>query len=204
MTRVGKIARLPERLREQINCRLQDGEEGRKIIAWLNSLDEVKTALVEGFENPEITDGNLFEWKQGGLRDWQAQQAALAETHRIVAEGLELDKVGEKALADRVAVWLVGRYVVVTRKLIENENDPSAWKLLRELCHDVVALRRGDHGAEWLRLERDRLELQRRRGEREEKAATAKSEAEANPAKPAMSEEEQEQAWRQIFGMEPV
>jgi len=88
--------------------------------------------------------------------------------------------------------------------LIENENDPAAWKLLRELCHDVVALRRGDHGAEWLRLDRERLELRRRREDREEKAGAAKSEAEANPAKPPMSDEEQEAAWRQIFGMQPL
>ncbi len=30
MSRVGKIARLPEQIREQINLRLENGEEGRE------------------------------------------------------------------------------------------------------------------------------------------------------------------------------
>jgi hypothetical protein len=204
MSRHGKIARLPGHIREQVNVRLQNGENGQDIIAWLNANDEATAVLAQHFGGQQINDTNLSQWRQGGYRDWEMMQAALDETHRVVSEGQELDKVGEKALADRLAVWLVGRYIVVTRKLIENESDPAAWKLLRELCHDVVALRRGDHGAEWLRLDRERLELRRRREDREEKSATAKSEAEANPAKPAMSEEEQEAAWRQIFGMRPL
>jgi hypothetical protein len=204
MSRHGKIARLPGPVREQVNLRLQNGENGQDIIAWLNSNDEVKAVLAQHFGGQEINDTNLSQWRKGGHRDWEMQQAAMDETHRIVAEGLELEKVGEKALADRLAVWLAGRYIVVTRKLLENEDDPAAWKLLRELCHDVVALRRGDHGAEWLRLDRERLELRRRREDREDKAAKAKSEAETGPAKEPMTEEEQDQAWRQIFGMQPL
>jgi hypothetical protein len=204
MTRHGKIARLPQQIREQINRRLLDGQKGRDIIAWLNSLEEVKAALAQGFEGREINDGNLSEWKLGGYRDWEAQQAALAETQRIVSEGMELDKVGDKTLADKLAAWLLGRYAVATRQLIENENDPAAWKLLREVCHDLVALRRGDHFAEWLRIDREKLELQRQRQEREEKTATSESESESRPAAPALSEEEKERRWRQIFGMQPL
>jgi hypothetical protein len=204
MTRHGKIARLPQQIREQINRRLLDGQKGREIIAWLNSLEEVKAALAQGFEGREINDGNLSEWKLGGYRDWEAQQAALAETQRIMSEGLELDKVGDKALADKLAAWLLGRYAVATRQLIENEDDPAAWKLLREVCHDLVALRRGDHFAEWLRIDREKLELQRWRQEREEKAATSESAAEARPAAPVLSEDEKERRWRQIFGMQPL
>jgi hypothetical protein len=204
MSRNGKIARLPGPIREQINLRLQNGENGRDIIAWLNSNDEVKAVLANEFGGHEINDENLSQWKHGGYHDWELLQAALAETGRIVSEGMELDKIGDKALADKLAVWLLGRYAVATRKLIENENDPAAWKLLREVCHDLVALRRGDHFAEWLRIDREKLELQRRRQEREEKAATSESEAEARPAAPALSDEEKERRWRQIFGMQPL
>jgi hypothetical protein len=202
MSRNGKIARLPGTIREQINQRLQNGENGRDVIAWLNANDEVKVALASDFGGHEINDENLSAWRHGGYRDWEMQQAVVDETHRIMTEGLELEKIGEKALTDRLAVWLVGRYIVVTRKLMENEDDPAAWKLLRELCHDVVALRRGDHGAEWLRLERERLKLLRQKNARERKKAKMES-GEQEPL-PAMSEEEQEQAWRQIFGMQPL
>jgi hypothetical protein len=204
MTRNGKIARLPQPIREQINRRLQDGENGRDILAWLNSSDEVKAVLAQGFDGQEINDVNLSHWKLGGFRDWEAQQAALAETQRIVSEGMALDKVGDKALADKLAAWLLGRYAVATRQLIENEDDAAAWKLLREVCHDLVALRRGDHFAEWLRIDREKLELQRRRQEREEKVAKSEPEAESRPAAPALSNEEKERRWRQIFGMQPL
>jgi hypothetical protein len=204
MSRIGKIARLPQPVREQVNRRLQDGENGRDLLAWLNSVDEVKTVLAQGFEGHEITDSNLSDWRLGGYRDWEAQQFALAETQRLVSEGMELDKVGDKVLADKLAAWLLGRYAVATRRLIENENDPAAWKLLREVCHDLVALRRGDHFAEWLRIDREKLELHRQRQEREEKAATSEAEAESRPAAPALSEDEKERRWRQIFGMQPL
>ena len=198
MSRVGKIARLPEHIREQINLRLQDGEEGRKIIDWLNAIDEVKSVLSEGFDNCEITDGNLCQWKQGGYRDWEAQQSALDEARRVMSEGLELAETGKKALADNLAVWMLGRYVVATRKLLENGADPEAWKLTREICHDLVALRRGDHGAEWLRIERERLKMERQKNARERKKAS--SDSDKNPLLPALSEEEKEQRFSEIFG----
>ncbi len=32
------------------------------------------------------------------------------------------------------------------------------WARLRELCHDLVALRKGDHAAERLKIERERIQ----------------------------------------------
>jgi hypothetical protein len=200
MSRNGKIARLPGSIREQVNRRLENGENGRDVIAWLNANDEVKAVLARDFDGHEINDVNLCQWRQGGYRDWEMQQATLEETHRIVSEGLELDKVGEKTLADKLAVWLVGRYIVCTRKLMENENDPAAWNLLRELTHDVVALRRGDHGAEWLRLEQERLNLQRAKQESQREKLKEEVRKE-NPPSPVLSEEEVEARWCQIFGI---
>ena len=197
MSRVGKIARLPEQIREQINLRLENGEEGRDIIAWLNSLDEVKAVLAAKFEGRPINDGNLSEWKLGGYRDWQAQQIALAEARRAVAEGGELAQTGEGALADKLAAWMLGRYIVATRKLIENEDDPAVWKLLREMCHELVALRRGDHGAEWLRIERERLKLQRKK-QQSDREKLKQEILNENPPLEALSDEEKERRWTSI------
>jgi hypothetical protein len=202
MSRIGKIARLPAPLREQINVRLQNGENGRDIIAWLNSNDEVNALLAGEFGGHEINDENLSQWKQHGYHDWEILQATLAETQRIASEGAELDKLGGKALADKLAAWMLGRYAVATRKLIENENDQAAWKLLREVCHDLVALRRGDHFAGWLRIDQEKLALHLRREERELKAA--QSETEKKSAAPVLSEDEKERKWRQTFGMQPL
>src|SRR6266704_6524752 len=38
MSRFGKIARLPLDTREQLNRRLQDGEIGKDLVGWLNSV----------------------------------------------------------------------------------------------------------------------------------------------------------------------
>ena len=37
MTRNGKIGRLPKAVREQVNRRLEKGEKGRTLVAWLNA-----------------------------------------------------------------------------------------------------------------------------------------------------------------------
>ena len=50
MTRKGKIARLPQAIREQINRRLQNGEEGKQIAEWLNTLPEVIAVLSAEFD----------------------------------------------------------------------------------------------------------------------------------------------------------
>ena len=200
MSRIGKIARLPVQLREQVNQRLQDGENGRDLLLWLNSVEEVKTVLANGFGGREITDSNLSDWRLGGYRDWEAQQFALDEARRVVAEGKELGEIGHKALADNLAVWLTGRYIVATRQLLDKGDHPEAWKMLREMCQDVVALRRGDHGAEWLRLDRERLKLLRQKNARERKKE--KLEVEEDPPLPPMSEEEKERHYAQIFGFD--
>ncbi len=173
-------------------------KKAENIVTWLNSLEEVKTILAEKFEGRPINDGNLSEWKLGGFRDWQERQSALAEARRVMAEGLELAETGNKALADNLAAWMLGRYVVATRKLLENGADAEGWKLTREICHDLVALRRGDHGAEWLRIEQERLKMERQKNARERKKA--RSESDKNAALPALSEEEKERQFDEIFG----
>ena len=60
MSRHGKIARLPGPIREQVNVRLQNGENGQDIIAWLNSNDEATAVLAQHFGGQEINDTNLW------------------------------------------------------------------------------------------------------------------------------------------------
>src|SRR3954468_6317546 len=45
LSRIGKVARLPHSLREQLNLRLLDHEPAKSILPWLNSLPEVKAIL---------------------------------------------------------------------------------------------------------------------------------------------------------------
>ena len=42
----------------------------------------------------------------------------------------------------------------------------EGWRLLREMCGDIVELRKGDHSAERLQIERERLELEKEKSEK--------------------------------------
>lgn len=155
LTRNGKIARLPLEVRELLNKRLQDGEQGKKLVEWLNSLEEVQAVMDSEFGGRPINEQNLTEWKQGGYRDWLALQEAREVMARLEEETEECDQGGPTP-GETLARWLAARYAVATRRLLETEG-PEQWRLLRELCGDVVALRRGDHSAERLEIEKKHL-----------------------------------------------
>lgn len=48
-TRTGKIARLPQAVREALDRRLADGEPANKLARWLNSLPEARAVLAAEF-----------------------------------------------------------------------------------------------------------------------------------------------------------
>jgi len=63
---------------------------------------------------------------------------------------------------DALAQWLAVRYAAAAHALAAAEASPEKeWRRLREFCGDIVELRRGDHSAERLRLEREWLALDR-------------------------------------------
>ncbi len=69
-TRNGKIARLPKRIRDDLNDRLEDGAPGKQLVEWLNGLPEVQEVLQLRFGGRSISEQNLSEWKQGGYQEW--------------------------------------------------------------------------------------------------------------------------------------
>ncbi len=68
--RRGKIARLPRAVREQLNIRLDDGQEAAEILPWLNDLPEVLQIISERFNGAPISPQNLSVWRQGGFQEW--------------------------------------------------------------------------------------------------------------------------------------
>src|SRR4051812_25956434 len=67
---VGKIARLPESIREQLNQRLLDGVVGKEIVSWLNTLPEVNRVMAELFAGHPITQQNISEWRRRSFQAW--------------------------------------------------------------------------------------------------------------------------------------
>ena len=165
LTHNGKIGRLPRTIQEQLNRRIQNGDKGRGLVAWLNSLPEVRAVLAAEFNGKPIREQNLSEWRKHGYKNWLWRQEALEMAREMAAEIGELQPADAPPLTDQMAGWLTVRYLLAVRKLVEkNAGSKPDLKVLREFCHDVVALRRGDHSAARLKIEQERLErLQRTR-----------------------------------------
>lgn len=75
----GKIASLPRQIREQLNNRLDHGEDGPILLAWLNGLPEVKAVVAHKFGGWPINGMNLNRWREGKFRRWQDQQGQALE-----------------------------------------------------------------------------------------------------------------------------
>jgi len=166
VTRNGKIARLPLAMRQELNRRLDEGEQAKKLVAWLNGLPEVQTIVAAEFGGKAIRAQNLSEWKQGGYLDWKAQQEALEIAGRLGEDAAEWTGEGRAPLTDTLAHFLVARYAVATRRVAET-GGREGWRMLREMCGDVVELRKGDHSAERLQIDRAWLELAKEKTEKQ-------------------------------------
>jgi hypothetical protein len=89
-TRTGKVARLPLSIRDELNARLRNGEMGKRLVSWLNSLPAVREILATEFDGKPISQGNLSNWKSGGFRDSLRQQTIAATTSPLAANRLEI------------------------------------------------------------------------------------------------------------------
>jgi hypothetical protein len=205
-TRNGKIARLPLAVRQELNRRLDEGEEGKKLVTWLNALPEVQAIVAAEFGWKAIREQNLSEWKQRGYRDWLAKQEALEIAERLGEDATEWNAEGRAPLTDTLALWLAARYAVATRRVAET-GGPEGWRLLRELCGDIVELRKGDHAAERLQIERERLELEKEKSEKQirEKIEEILRQPETKQrlCGEGLSAEERARRMREIFGLPP-
>src|SRR5262245_46807937 len=142
----GKIARLPHQIRQQLNRRIHDGEQGKSILKWLNALPEVKAVLDADFEGRPIAPCNLTEWKDRGYRDWQIRQDAF---DMINDNGAEEPSLDTRAFNEKLARCVSIHYAAAAQSLLSAELDPKTkWSRLRQLCADVSRLRNGDFHAD--------------------------------------------------------
>jgi hypothetical protein len=165
MTGNGKIARLPLFIRNQLNERLQNGEEGKELVDWLNSLRVVQGLLVEKFGGRPISEQNLSGWKQRGYEDWCRREEKRALLRDFLDEAEELEEeVGETALTDRVSELTTLALLQSLRAGLNNrEKDPRERASLLLTIRELTRARDSDHEMERLRLQRERWEVDRER-----------------------------------------
>ncbi|MDB6112854.1 MAG: hypothetical protein JWR69_4604 [Pedosphaera sp.] len=158
MTRVGKVARLPQAVREELNERLRENEPGNKLVAWLNSLPEVRGVLKREFGGRPLTEQNLSEWKPGGYRDWLRQHEALDMLKSLTERSDELAELGDGVeVGQRLAVVLGVQLAGMAEVLLADTTDPrERWQRLQELLQQLAQLRRGDQQAGRLQMDLER------------------------------------------------
>jgi hypothetical protein len=72
----GKIGRLPKAVQAALNQRMENGEKGQVLVAWLNRLEPVRAILKEQFNGQPITEQNLSEWRKRGYQQWLWREEA--------------------------------------------------------------------------------------------------------------------------------
>jgi hypothetical protein len=80
----------------------------------------------------------------------------------MAAEAAELKRALGGCVTDTVAGWLASQYCTAAHEKLAGSDGAPRWEILRAFVQDWAALRHGDHTAERLRIERERLKLARR------------------------------------------
>jgi hypothetical protein len=117
MTRNGKIARLPAAIREELNQRLLDGEQGKPLVVWLNSLPRVQALLKDKFQGTPISEVNLSHWKNGGFPAWEAGEQMADSVSSIIQGATALQAVAKGGLTDRMALMLAANMALEMQRL---------------------------------------------------------------------------------------
>jgi hypothetical protein len=164
MGRTGKIARLPQALRAEVNRRLENNEPGETLLGWLNGLPEVKELLAREFDGVAISECNLSGWRTGSYQEWQARKEMMAEALEFSAEQAELYQATKGQLPDHLATMVSARYVSALRGWDGEETEELNRKLrlLQGVGREVIRLRRSEQEDTWLHLEARRLGQKRK------------------------------------------
>jgi len=207
MIQKGKIARLPRGIRDKLNRRLSENEDGGSVLQWLNKLPAVKTLLAKEFGGAPINKQNLHAWRNSGFAEWQARQEMLEQASELSADARELTQATDGRLSDHLATVLSARYAALISTWNGEEDEAFRRKLrvLRTLSSEIVQLRRSDQHAAKLEFEQTRLDRDRDRTEEEVVEHFSRwvetEQIREVLLKNNLSPEDREREWRRIFGL---
>ena len=158
-TRVGKIARLPKEIREQLNQRLENGESGTILVKWLNEQSEVQKILTDQFAGQAIRAQNLSDWRNGGYQDWLRHQELRHQTCVTTEQSkdIELDE-GETNLAESISSIIVAELAIQVQRLNLVTDPDERWNRCRQLARELSRLRRDDQRRMRNQLRREQFE----------------------------------------------
>lgn len=94
-----------------------------------------------------------------------APDSSMADAKKLlremVAEAQDMKSAAGGSVTDAVAAWLAPQYLVAAREKLTATDGHGRFEVLRIFMQDWAMLRRGDHSAAKLQLEREQLDWQR-------------------------------------------
>jgi hypothetical protein len=155
MARIGKIARLPAGVREELNQRLRNGQLGTHILPWVNGLPEAQAVVAEFFQGQEINAQNLSDWRAGGYKEWEEQQDKTHRIRELAQFAAKLTQANGGSIAEGAAAIASGKLL----ELLEPAADgaPMDKDTLGDVVQALVALRSAEIGKGRLDLETEKL-----------------------------------------------
>jgi hypothetical protein len=144
-SRVGKIARMPKEIREELNRRIENGMLGNELADWLNALPEAQKILADRFNARPVNQQNICEWRHGGYLDWLHQRDNRIQLREMMDEARSLDRASAGKTGTDVSGYL-GTYLVVEladalNRLHNMKNEKERWQLFRKLSLELSRLR---------------------------------------------------------------
>ena len=144
----GKIANLPNEIREELNYRLNDGEPGNELVAWLNAKPEVIEVINQLFDGRPISEQNLSHWRNHGYRVWHAHRTIVDETHALSGNSEVIAGTGINC--EKLLLALTASYAEMIQRWIITPGEEMLCKLrvFKEITNAVprAAPRRNPKG----------------------------------------------------------
>ncbi|HSI14450.1 MAG TPA: hypothetical protein VK961_20535 [Chthoniobacter sp.] len=153
ITRTGKIARLPQAIRQRLNERLADGESQQILVAWLNEHKIVRERLERFHGGRAITEQNLSDWKAGGFRDWERHQESRGMLREFLSEVEELSaELGEEELLERATTSVAFVLTRLFQEALVTEPGPEQRQAVLQIARELDRMRRVSHEGQRVQL----------------------------------------------------
>jgi len=157
----GKIANLPSPIRDELNYRISEGDEGIELVEWLNAKPEVAEVVNKLFDGIPISEQNLSEWRKRGFQKWLAHHNAVDESNAVHGNSADIAATGIDP--DKILLTLTGAYAEMSRNWMITPGEDMLYKLAvyKKLTDGVIALQRAQLQKLRIAIAQERLELLR-------------------------------------------
>ena len=155
----GKIGRLPEQTRNELNQRLADGQPAAPLLQWLNARPEVQDMMDARFHSEPVSEQNLSNWRSGAFLRWQQHQTRCNLLREMVADAQTLENHTDHSdteIGRQISVLFAADFALSAREQLATLTEPAQrCQYLQGVLRTLQPLRREDYLADRLRLQRE-------------------------------------------------